>query len=31
MPDAQGRLKPIALTGKAGEAWERIFGKKKTK
>lgn len=26
MPDAAGNIKGIALTGKAGEAWDRIFG-----
>lgn len=27
MPDAAGNIKGIALGGKAGEAWERIFGR----
>lgn len=26
MPDASGRIRGITLDGKAGEAWQRIFG-----
>jgi hypothetical protein len=28
MPDANGNIKGIAISGKASESWERIFGDK---
>lgn len=29
MPDAHGNIKGIALGGRAGASWERIFGQNK--
>lgn len=28
MPDAQGNIRGIAISGKAAESWERIFGRR---